>query len=263
VATDRRRWFPAYTTLYREPWPRELKLALVMLGMHLTDRWASDGLTELQASRANLTLGDLLTITGCDSREESVEILRQLSGKISMKVTPLDNGFVRIEWPKFAKNLKVRRPVNAPLAPASRPVNAPSSSSSSPTEEEEDKNTRFARDAAEPASPIDPVEKPLRLLKQEAGSEEAKRLWLSHELPILLAESERKEPHDARARSAAFRSLIIRYWRQHERSPELRRVNGSAAAGHSTSDLAERARAIVRERNAVRATGADGSGRGG
>jgi hypothetical protein len=101
-------------------------------------------------------------------------------------------------------------------------------------------------DAAEPASPVDPLEKPLRLLSKEPGSAESKRAWIERELPLLQAEAERMEPDNPKARSAAFRSLAVRYWRQNLKAPPTRSTNGSGKTGHHTSDLAERARAIVR-----------------
>jgi hypothetical protein len=122
----------------------------------------------------------------------------------------------------------------------------------SPPEEEEHSKASPSRDAAEPASLGDEIERPLRLLKKEPGSEAAKRRWLERELPLLLAEAERMEPSDVKARSAAFRSLIIRYWRQQQPG---RRMEVSPN-GPGTSALAERARAIVR----ARAGGADPAG---
>jgi hypothetical protein len=67
------------------------------------------------------------------------------------------------------------------------------------------------------------LERALRLLSNEPGSPDAKRAWLRRELPPVLAEAQRLEPENKTARSAAFRSLLIRYWRQYQRAPALTR----------------------------------------
>ena len=103
MATPRKRWFTLECSLYREPWPRDLKLTLTMLGMLMADRWAADKLTARQATTTHLSLGDLLTISGKETREEAMSLLRELSSLVSLKITELDNGFVRVVWPKLAK----------------------------------------------------------------------------------------------------------------------------------------------------------------
>ena len=144
MATPRRRWFPVYTTLYRDAIPREWKLAIVMLGCLMVDRWASERLTDEQAARTQLGLGDQLEVTGCSTAEDAVSLLRAIAKAKAIRITikVLGNGFVEINWPKLLDSLKSRRPTNdplppgytpvaAPLAPGSDPVAAPSSSSSS------------------------------------------------------------------------------------------------------------------------------------
>jgi len=132
VASLRKRWFALECSVYREPWSREQKLTLAMLGMHMMDRWASDGLTPEQACTVRLQPGDLLTITGCESVSAALEAMRALAREVSMNVKPLANGFTLIEWPKFSETQQLgvrspgaKRPVNAPSPPAERPVNAP------------------------------------------------------------------------------------------------------------------------------------------
>lgn len=152
--TPRRRWFAVWTELLREPWPHELKATLVLLGLHMIDRWAVERLSERQATKCRLSPGDLLNITGRQSVQEGISLLQQLAAEITLRVTPLGNGFTVVEWPKFAENLKVRRPVNKRQpgrnGPAYGPPIAPSSTSTS--EEEEETSLSRTRTEEAPAS---------------------------------------------------------------------------------------------------------------
>lgn len=175
MATPRKRFFTVECSLYREPWPRELKLTLVMLGMHMTDRWASDRLTPRQATVARLSLGDLLTITGTETRANAHEVLRELASVTSIKVQALDNGFVRIEWPKLAKTQWSKSRDSGSKQGSIRarksPKVAPSDSHPHPhshlTREEQEKSASAARPAksrhrtvkSEPPSDLDSEQK--------------------------------------------------------------------------------------------------------
>jgi hypothetical protein len=132
VSTPRKRWFALECSVYREPWSREQKLTLAMLGMHMMDRWASDLLTPEQACVVRLQPGDLLTITGADSVEVGLDLLRALSRVVSLRVRALDSGFIRVEWPKFAETQQLgirtpggKRPNAGQSPPGDRPVTAP------------------------------------------------------------------------------------------------------------------------------------------
>lgn len=103
MATGRKRFAIVECSLYREPWSREVKLALVMLQLRMVDRWAADQLTHEQATCIHLDGGDLLTITGRDTPAAGVELFREITKLVTMKATPLANGFIRVEWPKFAE----------------------------------------------------------------------------------------------------------------------------------------------------------------
>jgi hypothetical protein len=61
----------------------------------------------------------------------------------------------------------------------------------------------------------------LNLLARERGSAEAKRAWLEAELPLIEAEAERMEPHDEKARRAAVKTLVFRYWRARNGTPRV------------------------------------------
>jgi hypothetical protein len=175
VATPRQRFFPVHTRLYRESWPREQKLALVMLGLLMTDRWAADRLTDEQATRARLSSADLLEITGCGP-EEAVKLLRSISRDVSLRVKALANGYCEVQWPKFLESLRSRNPYNARELPPNYPQNAPSSSSSSTKKKNEEKR-KTKKKNPESADADPPGPGPLsRMLKGAADDE--RDAWL-------------------------------------------------------------------------------------
>ena len=102
MATPRKRWFKVASSLYREPWPRETKLTLVMLMGYLNDRWARDGLTAEQACSAELDRGTAEQITGKYHRKSQRNQLEMVAKYVSISVGSR-SGFITIHWPKFAE----------------------------------------------------------------------------------------------------------------------------------------------------------------
>lgn len=269
MATERRRFFPLYTSLYREPWPREWKLALAMLGMLMTDRWAGDRLTDEQATRARLSEADLLEVTGCPDASQATRMLRGISREVSFKIKRFRNGYCEIHWPKFLNSLVSRRPLGAQPTPAQCPADPPSSTSTSTStkKKREPKHSessvgaaqfpdalQFAEDfrvALELANPDFKAPTPsafagwvtqARLLIEERGLERAREVarWLfDKSAPSKDAEFWRGVIFGVPKFREKFDQLAAKQRSHNGRSP--------STAGTSTSDLAERARAILRD----------------
>lgn len=241
MATARKRFFTVECSLYREPWPRELKLALVMLGMHMTDRWASDSLTPKQATVAHLAVGDLLTITGAETREEAHKVLRQLAALVTIKVTPLDNGFARVEWRKLAETQwsKSRYSGSKPGKVRARlsPKNAPSDSDPDPDpdsdseEAEQEKKTEAPAGPGAVVGPLDDVGRELpswgRLANllgphgaQPPPEVDERESWLASFWPEIVAATDAELPDTAsdKQRNAARARIALARWRVYLRS---------------------------------------------
>lgn len=86
MATPRKRFAAIETTLLREEWPDALKLTLVLLTLHMTERWAMERLTADQAKRCRLSQGDALNVTSCRSLKKARERLRQLSQVVTLEL---------------------------------------------------------------------------------------------------------------------------------------------------------------------------------
>ncbi len=102
MGSARKRWFRVASSLYREPWPRDVKLTMVMLCAYLNDRWARDGLTAEEACTAVISAGDLHAITGRAQRVHAERALRAFSVHVTCTIRER-NGLIEIHWPKFAE----------------------------------------------------------------------------------------------------------------------------------------------------------------
>lgn len=99
---------------------------MVLLCCYLNDRWARDGLTAKEATRASLSKHVLFEITGRNRLKSARTSLEVLSKFVSISIE-VDGEFTLIRWPKFAKfqDLGARSPgshfpQNAPPADARR-----------------------------------------------------------------------------------------------------------------------------------------------
>jgi hypothetical protein len=238
MATLRKRFFTVECSLYREPWPREVKLALVMLGMHMADRWAADRLTPKQATVAHLAIGDLLNITGAETRDEAHAILRELATNVTIKVQPLENGFTRIEWPKLAKTQwsqarnsgSIQGKSRARSRPKVSPAFAPSYPHPHPhlKESEEAEEERTTEDptglptcvAADGDRPTDPPYwEPMipllttpKAIHPPAESDE-REAWIDAFGPEIEASAEAEAQRDGITKAAAFKRILLPRWR--------------------------------------------------
>ena len=238
----RSRWVRVSDLLLDKPWTNDQLAAVVRLLCFMRQRWAREHLSPEDGCRVTIGPLDAMKITGKGRPDIAATSLGHLVDIASISAERRGN-IVSIDWPNVADFQEWEGlEAGSARAPGGR------SGSRLPTHVEQ---TPSESEAASAAS----LERALRILAKEPGSPETKRAWMERELPLLLAESERQEPADKRARSAAFRSNAIRYWRQHQNGGRLNGARSRPEVG--TSPLAERARAILRE---ARARAGDGSG---
>jgi hypothetical protein len=147
VATDRKPYCRIETSLYREAWPGDLKLALVNLVMLMCDRWARDRLTTEQAIQVVLSKAQVAEVSGKHRTDVASKLLQRLADVASISIER-QGDFTAIRWPKLAEtqgwasrdraNSARKRPRSAPApapAPAkdkSGPLARPKSAKSTP-----------------------------------------------------------------------------------------------------------------------------------
>lgn len=203
MATPRKSWFRVADSILREPWPRDAKLTLVLLCAWLNQRWARDGLSAEEATRAVLTRAALHDITGRSQLAHGVSALRVLGQCVTISIS-VRGELVEIHFPKFAEFQRLasesRENPGKKLPPPPPPP---------PTPTDEERKT----DAEPSRSPW------LNLLAKERGSVADKAAFLERELPVIEAEAEAAHPRDRKAQGAKMRSLILRFWRQRLRNP--------------------------------------------
>ncbi len=132
MATERKPYCRIETSLLREPWPDDLKLALVKLVMFMCDRWARDRLTTDEAIRATLSRAQVAEISGKHRPDVASTLLQRLADVASISIE-LRGDFTSIYWPKLAETQgwasrdraisDRKRPQSAP-APAPAPAPA-------------------------------------------------------------------------------------------------------------------------------------------
>jgi hypothetical protein len=258
MATPRSRHIRISDLVLNEDWDDATLATMVRLLAWMRQRWARERLTAEQACDALLSARDAMLITRTHrphiafERLLSLPLAARLGSLAVALVESQGHACLSLKWPKAAIYQGWDARDSGRDRPAERPLRRPVARRPEKEEEHPASQGDAAKDAAS-------LETALRLLSREPGSPDAKRAWLARELPLLLAEAERQEPDNPTARSAAFRSLMLRYYRQHLKPQPLRNAHGSPNQGRSTSDLAERARQYVARRNAELAA-RDGSG---
>jgi hypothetical protein len=131
MATDRKPYCKIETSLLREPWPDDVKLALVRLVMLMCDRWARDRIMDPdEACRITLSRAQIAEVSGKHRPDVARTLLERLANVASISLE-LRGDFASIYWPKLAETQgwashsrakKARRlPVSAP-APAPAPA---------------------------------------------------------------------------------------------------------------------------------------------
>lgn len=213
MATPRKHWFRVEDSIRGQGWDNdELAMAVRLMAL-LNTQWARNGIRDPdKACRITLSPGALADCAGCQSVVRARSVLRRLS--MRSRLTFDESGAdTSIYWPKYAEVQELR----TPRMPESSPDIARELPSPLPLPQTLPKTQELTASqlaAPEPAArEIDPLERPLRLLGQEPGSLEAKRMWLARELPLIEAEAAQIEPNGKTA-SQHFRSTLIRYWRQ-------------------------------------------------
>jgi len=228
LATRRSRFMRISDLVLDESWDDATLATVIRLLAWMRQRWARERISSARACEALISSHDAMRITNVRrphvalQRLASLPLVAGLSSASAHLEATQSGSAVRLKWAKVAEyqgwdalDTDEERPANA------RTVPPPSHGARLPDQELHASHV----DAVEPASPIDPLEKPLRLLSREPGSAEAKRAWMTRELPLLEAEAARQEPDNPKARSAAFRTVVLRFWRQYQHAPV---VNGSA-----------------------------------
>jgi hypothetical protein len=213
-----------------ESWDDATLATVIRLLAWMRQRWARERLGSAEACEAVISEHDAMRITNLRRPHVALQRLARLpldaglsSARASLETTQSASS-VRLKWPKVAEYQGWDALDTGHGEPEQRPLRRPGSRLPAHVAQE---LLPAAVDADDPAS----LDRALRLLSKEPGSPESKRAWMERELPILLAESERAEPDNPRARSAHFRGLALRYWRQHQRAPTpVRRANGSGLA---------------------------------
>jgi len=217
VATPRKRFAVIETTILREPWPDEIKLTLVLLTLHMSERWAAEKLSSDQATRCRLSPGDALNVTSATSLEGARDRLRSLAQLVKMSVK-ISGNLTEIRWKKIAitqgwEEIDRRRAAasrgkdsveHARATPEQPPEQFPSVSASvSASEEvgEEKKRKELPSVERGARSPL------LNLLKNLPGDEAEKLAWLADEGPQIEV--------DAASYGKAVPSLTVRYYRRY------------------------------------------------
>jgi len=106
VATPRKRYFRVGDSILREPWPREVKLACVLLQAHLNTRWRRDAIPHDEAGICLLSKGAWTDITGKSHAKSAQKLLETLATFVNLSAkikTENDLTYIRVDWPKFAE----------------------------------------------------------------------------------------------------------------------------------------------------------------
>jgi hypothetical protein len=102
MASRRKNWFKQPDSILREHWPREHKLTLILLAAYLNNRWARDGIPHEEAGKAEIALGDLVSITGLLRFSNAAKRLLSVAEEVSIEIV-INSSTVSIDWPKFAE----------------------------------------------------------------------------------------------------------------------------------------------------------------
>jgi hypothetical protein len=138
VATPRSPYVCIGDALLWEPWPFEIKAALVMLSCHMHVRWRTDRRLSLaQVAAAHpLDRGSIQQITGKGRRDIALKSLRSLAEVASISLRS-DGEIIWVSWPKWAEYNSMHSRSQGPDGARDEPLRDPRpSSSSSPTPEE-------------------------------------------------------------------------------------------------------------------------------
>ena len=102
MSSRRKNWFKQPDSILRENWSRDQKLTVVLLAAYLNNRWARDGIEHDQAGKAEIALGDLVSITGLLRFSNAAKRLLSVSEEVSIKIV-INTSTVSVDWPKFAE----------------------------------------------------------------------------------------------------------------------------------------------------------------
>ena len=219
MATPRKRHFNVADSIYREPWPHNVKLALVMLSAYLNTRWARDAIPHAEAGRATLSPGDVLNITGSGTLRSGRAVLTALGKQITLELR-WEGEFSHVDWPKFAEFQGYGARLQGSLR-GSRPAPSRTPSASASASLTPEKRERALIEDPPPEVESE-AERWANVLSKEPGTREAKLAFLDHDLVRIkdeviadLAPGKR----DKEAVRAKTRSKIVGWWRQRLKNP--------------------------------------------
>lgn len=261
MATARKAWFRVSDTIVTDAWPRDLKLAWVlMLGM-MNTRWARGGLTPEQACSPTFSLDEIRQITGKSRRDVAQRCLQRLADVVGDVEIIIEGDFYTIhapkvakfqQWPPDSRATVTREPSQSAPAPAPAPsegqdthfVCEPSAPSEHPREETPQESPAVEQTAKQPARSVPIVSaaetdtphpldtRLLNLLARYDGERDEKLAWLEHELPLIEAEAERG--------TGTVKSLSIRYYRSYLRGERRFRGWAKRQAAEAAADAWQR-----------------------
>ncbi len=222
MPTPRKRYFRVADAILREPWPRDVKLMLVLLMAWLNQRWARDGLSADEAGRAILSRSALAEITGRYRLDSARKALRKLADHVSITIE-VDGDFTSIRWPKFAEFQNYP----AETGPSPGLEAAPSVPPPRPRPATRDPQRERPGSAVPRSCPVVVFgercrpEDLVHLLGRKPGTQEEKLRWLEGELPKIERDARAAFPKDdpsPAALRAKTEKLVFAYWERRNRS---------------------------------------------
>lgn len=265
----RKAWVKIETSLLYEPWDRDVKMTLVLLILHLNDRWAREGLTAEEACRSVLSWETIFLITGRHRRDFAEKSLRRLEAICSLTVSGCGDN-LEIYWPKFAKTQHLGGLYAPPTATPEEALGVHNEDE----DEDEDENTTLVSErgsestctnSPQPANegPSAPHslsfdfpsgEKPpapdaqlliervdvtslRRQLQIYGGTPASVRTWLAKELPLIVLEVYRDEKTTPRNFEGGVVVLSMRYRRAYLKDPRTSRPKGYQSAAEKTESV--------------------------
>jgi hypothetical protein len=208
MATARKHWFKVGDSLLREPWPRDVKLTMVLLAAWLNQRWARDGLTRAEACRAVMSQGALAEVTGRTHRKHALNSLRTLAKFVSLSIR-VRGEFIHIHWPKFAEFQNL--PSDDGAKPGKRkPRDMPPPPTPPQTQTEEQEPSALGAHAP-------PWARLRNLRKRAKASEVAWERFLRDNFAAM--EAWRNEHADEGLELPDWPSVALRFWNRRNRKP--------------------------------------------
>lgn len=208
MATPRKHWSKLADSVWREPWPLEMKGLFLNLHCFLNERWARDQLEPEEAGSVALSPEMVNALTGSKHLRRGRRLLEILSNIVSISVQYSDE-ITTISWPKYPKFQGYKTRESPPPTPAPRPKKQKRSRSSQKREASADsKQEKNAN-----GSPT----RALNLIAKLPGSRREKELWYADQAASIEAEVGVVMQERHCSESVAFRSVLTRFYKHYTR----------------------------------------------